>query len=194
MNEVTNKLSAGDIILFKGTSLLSRSIRFVMEIYRKKLGLSARELYNHAALIINYKNRLYVAEANSKGIEVNPFEVAYGNKLGKIKIISPKKAYSKNEKSDVSDVAIADSFNPTRYDFFNFIYQLDMVRRTTSESGKKWIGPKGDKAEKRLYCSEAVATWVNEVRPNTFNKPWTINPLDIDLNRYYKTIYNGIEA
>ncbi len=59
---------------------------------------------------------------------------------------------------------------------------------------KQWKGPKGAKAEKRLYCTEAVATWANDVRPNTFENQFANNPLDIDLNKYYKEKYNGVKA
>jgi hypothetical protein len=64
---------------------------------------------------------------------------------------------------------------------------MDMILKTTKKDSK-WHGPKEDKAEKRLYCSEAVATWANKVRPDTFEEPWTVNPLDIDINKYYKEL------
>jgi hypothetical protein len=189
------KLKAGDIILYKGDSWLSKSIRFFMERDRKKRKLPKRPLFNHAAMVVEYKGQVYVAEANQKGIEVNPFIDAYLKKLNKIKILSPNKPYTKAEKAKVSDVAIADAFNPTRYDFLNFFHQIKMIASTKVKDGKvvkKWKGPKGAKAEKRLYCTEAVATWANDVRPKTFENQFAINPLDIDLSKYYKTIYNGI--
>lgn len=184
--------NAGDIILYRGDSLLSRSIRFVMERYRRKLKLPKRTIFNHAAMIISYNDILYVAEANKMGIEINPFVERYLPILHKVKIISPKKPYSSEESAKVSDTAISYAFEPTRYDFFNFFFQIKMVLRTNKSGEKHWAGPKGQKATKRLYCTEAVATWSNAVRPNTFNKPWSVNPLDVDLNRFYKEIYNGI--
>lgn len=186
-------LKAGDIILYKGNSVLSKSIRFFMEQYRKKLGLEKRVLFNHAAMVVEVWGRLYVAEANAEGITISPYEDTYAKKLDKIKILSPKKAYSKAEKELVSKTASAYCFDPTRYDFLNFLFQIDMIRKQTKNSGKEWAGPTGSKAEKRLYCTEAVATWANKVRPDTFAEPWTVNPLDVDLNKYYKVIYNGVE-
>jgi len=189
-----SKLSAGDIILYRGTGWLSRAIRFFMNKYRKRLGLDERILYNHAAMIIDYDNDLYVAEANEKGIEIASFKRTYFNRTGNIKIITPKKAYTVSEKEIVSKAAISNAFQPTRYDFFNFWFQIKMIRKTTKEGYKDWDGPTGEEATNRLYCTEAVATWANKVRPNTFDKPWSINPLDIDLNNYYKVKYNGVEA
>lgn len=190
------KVKAGDIILYQGNTFLSKGIMFFMKRYMKRLKVADRALFSHAALVVEYKGRLVVAEANAKGIEVNDFLATYAKKASRIKILTPKKVYSKTEQSKISDVAISYAFDPTRYDFFNFIFQIDMIRSTSKKEGKKknkrWVGPKGDKATKKLYCSEAVATWANEVRPNTFAKPWTVNPLDIDLNKYYKTIFNGV--
>lgn len=187
-----SKVKAGDIILYQGSRFLSKGIMFFMKRYAKRLGVSDRPLFSHAAMVVDYKSKLYVAEANAKGIEVNPLDHVYGGKLNRIKILSPKKAYSKAEKAKISEIAIGYALNPTRYDFFNFWFQIDMIKRTSRREDKKWLGPKGDKARKRLYCTEAVATWSNDVRPNTFAEPWTVNPLDVDLNKYYKTIYNGV--
>lgn len=185
------ELKPGDIILYKGTKALSKSIQFFMERYRKKLGLEKRTLFNHAAMVVDLWGQTYVAEANEKGIEVNPFTNVYGSKLKRIKVLRPKKGYSKAEQELVSKTAIAYSLNPTRYDFFGIWYQIQMIRKQTANAGKEWDGPTGSKAENRLYCTEAVATWANKVRPDTFEKAWSINPLDIDLNKYYETVYDG---
>lgn len=195
LQDVMDKINAGDIILVRGDKFISKSIRFFMERYRKALGLEKMVLYNHAATVVTYKGKKYVAESNGKGVEAATFEEAYGWRLDKIKIISPKKVYSKVEKEKISDIALGDSFQPTRYDFLNFWYQMQMIRRTRKKGqiSKPWGGPTGLKAQKRLYCSEAVATWANEIRPNTFKEAWSVNPLDLMINKYYKTIYNGVE-
>ena len=187
-----NNLKPGDIILYKGSRWLSRAIRYFMNKYRKKLGLPNRELFSHAAMVISIWGKLYVAEAIGNGITIRPYDVTYANKKNKIKILTPKKAYTKKEQDNISTIAVAYALEPTRYDFFNFLFQIDMIRKQTKYSDKKWAGPVGKKAEKRLYCTEAVATWANKVRPNTFDKPWTVNPVDVDINKYYKVLYNGI--
>lgn len=188
------EFKAGDIILYRGSSLLSKGIRFFMEQYRRKLKLPKRKLFNHAAMIIEVWGRLYVAEANGKGIEVRTIEEAYGKRMNTIKVITPKKSYTEKERKAISKIAASYAFNPTRYDFSNFIHQIKMILGTKIENGKviqRWSGKKGKEAEKRLYCTEAVGTWANKVRANTFEDPWSINPLDVDLNKYYKTSYDG---
>lgn len=184
----------GDIILFRGTRFISKGIQFFMKRYRKKLGLPKAKVFNHAAMIVEMWGQLFVAEANEKGIEVNPIEKAYGHKMKMIKVIRPKKAYTKEEQKAVSKIATNYALDPTRYDFFNFLHQIKMIAKTKVKDGKivsRWSGPTGKKAEKRLYCTEAVATWANKVRPGTFDDQWSINPLDIELNKYYKVIYDG---
>lgn len=187
-------LKPGDIVLTRSNSFLSKAIRFFMNKERKKWKLSKRELYSHAATIIEMWGRIYVAEALGTGINVRPFDEAYGNKLKDIKVKTPKKNYSKKEQELISKIASNDSHKPHRYDFLNFIYHIDSIRRTTDPDKKKWIGPKGDKAKKRLYCTEAVATWSNAVRPDTFKEPWATSPIDVDLNKYYKVKFDGVST
>lgn len=191
--ELKTQLVPGDIILYRGSSFLAKAILFFMENYRKARKIPKRILFNHTATVVKYKDILYVAEAMEKGIQIVPFTSSYGKKLNRIKVIRPKKAYSKTERNKISDVAIGYSFNPTRYDFFNFFHQIKMIRTLKKRDQKEWTGPVGNKAKDRLYCSEASATWANEVRINTFKSPWAANPLDVDINKYYVEIYNGVE-
>ena len=187
MNDFS-KCTPGDIILVRGNSFISKAIRFHMALYRKQLGIPERELFSHAGTIVEIWGKKYVVEAQSNGININPLEDAYGDKDPKDYIIkTPKKPYSKVEIERINKIASKSSFNPTRYDFLAFIYQIDMIRRTRHTTNKKWAGPTGKKATDRLYCTEACATWANGVRPGTFDKPWSVNPLDIDINRYYVT-------
>lgn len=181
-----DKLTPGDILLVRGDSFISKAIRFHMEAYRKALGIPKRELYSHSATVISVWGKLYVAEAQADGINIRTFEEAYGDKdLRNMLVKTPRKPYTKSEQEHISKVASNCTFKPTRYDFLSILYQVDMIRWAILTKNKKWSGPEGKKAEKRMYCTEASATWANTVRPNTFDKPWTINPLDIDLNKYY---------
>lgn len=180
--EQYDTIQVGDIILVRNAAWLSRMIRKFMNGYRKRQGLPKRELWSHAAMVIDVWGHKYVAEAQKEGIIVRDLKDAYGNSVDRIKVRSPKKAYTKKEKELVTKSALADVMDPTRYDYFGLLHQIFYV--TTG----KWIGPKGDKADRRLYCTEAVANWANKVRPNTFPKEYSINPLDVDLNKYYKDI------
>lgn len=141
---------------------------------------------NHAGTVISIWGKLYIAQAMGYGIEVVPFEKEYGWRLDRIKVISPKKPYSKDEQDKISKVAAQSASDNVKYDKFGLFYSLLYIL-----SGGKWFGPIGEKASKKLYCTEAVATWANKVRPKTFDSQESVNPLDIELNKYYKVIYDG---
>jgi len=175
----------GDIGLVDGKGFVANAIKFFMNKWRKVKKLPPRKLYNHAFMIIDVWGIIHVAEALVKGITIRPLiKTPYATCGGikeNVRILTPRKKYTEVEKKKISKVAVLYALNPTRYDFMNFWYQMRMIL-----SGGKWRGPTNEKATDRLYCSEAVATWANVVRPRTFKNPAATNLLDIDINRYYK--------
>jgi hypothetical protein len=182
-----NELVPGDIGLTRSNGFISKAIRYFMDKYRKKLGLPKRDLYSHAFMIVKMWDRLFVAEAEAEGIRVKPFEEVYPSSKWvnkNIKILTPKKAYNSNEIDTVSKIAVAYALEPTRYGYADLLFHAKAIMN--KDGYDSWKGKKGEAAEKRLHCSEAVATWANKVRPKTFNRPWSTNPLDLDLNTYYK--------
>lgn len=185
--EILKKLKPGDIVLLGTKNWLSKIIQFFMRIQRKKQGLPVPTgiIASHAGTLINMWGQLYIAEALEQGIVVSPFEDRYRFKWDYIKILTPKKPYTVSEQDKVSKAAAEDSLKPHRYDFFGLLFQAKMILTG------KWTGPTGDKADRRYYCTEAVANWANKVRPNTFSKEEAAGPLDIEFNKYYVTIYDG---
>lgn len=183
------ELRAGDIFLYRGKGILPYLIRRFMNIYRKRKGLEKRTLYNHAAMVVKLWDQLYVAEATGKGIEVRPYSTTYKNKMSRVKILRPKKPFTKAEQELISKIAVGYSLTPHRYNYLNFLFQIAMIMSTTDSKVGKWFGIKGKRSENRLYCSEAVAVWYNDIRAKMFDAPYSINPLDIDLNSKLKNVY-----
>jgi hypothetical protein len=185
--ELLSQLKAGDIVLYGGNKFVSKAIQFFMRIQRRKQGLPVPKgiIASHAGTLVNIWDQLYIAEALENGIVVSPFAEAYKNKFENIKILTPKKAYSTLEGEKISKYAVEDSLTPHRYDFFGLWFQAKMIFKG------EWSGPKGDKADKRYYCTEAVANWANKVRPGTFTQEEATGPLEIEFNKYYKVIYDG---
>jgi hypothetical protein len=181
------QLKAGDIGLHKGSALTSKIIEWFMKSYAKKLGIKNPRLFSHTFMLIDVWGQLYIAEADDTGINIRPFIGSDYDKDRSTWISkTPIKPYSKDEKDTVSKAAMNCTFNPTRYDFFGLIYQIGKIVRAKNTTEEHWEGPTGEKSERRMYCSEAVANWSNDVRPNTFPTPWSMNPLDVDLNKYYR--------
>ena len=64
-NRIRNEIKNGDIILFRGSSLLSRTIQWGDSIDGKKA------YYNHAGIAIKLGSRLLVVDSNAPGIHLD---------------------------------------------------------------------------------------------------------------------------
>lgn len=171
----------GDIGLVKSKGFLPKAIRLFMNVYKKTQGLpTLSETYNHAFVIINIWDNLFVVEAEAKGVVIQPFELTYKNK-DNVKYKTPIKPYSEAEVEKISKLAATLVFETRRYDFISLLVWQPLLVLTG-----KWYGSKNNKATKRFYCSELAATLANLVRANTFSKPYAVNPADLDVNKYYK--------
>jgi hypothetical protein len=158
-----------------------------MNIYRRKLDLEPRPLYNHIFTVVEIWGELFAAEALGDGYNIRPishYRHSDGALVKGVSIKTPKRDYNKTERDSISKLATRSTFKPTRYDYFGLLHQL-WYSITLS-----WKGEEGKHAMKRLYCSEAHAQLANSVRPKTFKDPYKVNPLDIDINKYYINISN----
>lgn len=180
------KPQVGDLFLVKGNNFVSKAIQFWMRVYRKLRNKEVIDttILNHAGTVINLWGTLVVAEAVAKGVEAHiPVEVYLGKK--KVVVRRFKRQLTVKEKKLTSKTAVGFMTLPHRYDFLNFIYQMYMI------STGKWIGPKGTKSMRRLYCSEFSAILMDLIR-NTFEgKTWDKNPEDLLQEKSMKTIYKN---
>lgn len=175
-----NNAKPGDIILSGSNTWLSRIIKKFMRLYSKKQKVRVDKVYSHAAMVINLWDNLYVAEAEANGINIRPLFRTYGVINKDVLLLTPKKKYLVKEQEEISKVATKSALVPTRYDYFSLLHQVRYIMTG------KWPGSKGSKANKRLYCTEAAALWANMVRPKTFDVSYSVNPVDIQTNKYYK--------
>ena len=174
----------GDLFLVKGNNWIGKAIQWWMKIYRKlrRYEILDKTILNHTGTVINLWGTFVVAEATAVGVEANvPVDVYLAKK--KVIVRRFKKQLTNKEKKLISKTAIGCMTVPHRYDFLTFFYQMWMI--TTG----KWIGPKGKKSMKRMYCSEFSAVLMDIVR-NTFNgETWNKNPEDLLQEPTMKTIY-----
>jgi len=172
-------MKVGDIILVhSGKSLLSKGIKvFMDEELEKHNAILPYPTPTHAGTIVEYKNELRVAEAVKEGYVVTPLLKAYSKQEWKSRIVlmSSVYPYTAEEQKKVSEYAIEMSLHGTPYDVPNFIFQMILVKTGL------WIGPKGDKAKMKVYCSESTAMCENLIHPSVFPKPYLINPVMIAL-------------
>jgi len=185
----TTVFKVGDIFMTnfsesRKQTFVSKAINKFMNIYRKNIGLPKMKLYSHAGLIIELWGQLYTVEALSNGVNVRPFNVAYPDKKRKDMLFrTPKKLYTKAEQEKLNKAAMKYVMHPTRYGYADLLYH---ARAILSKKGYSIWQDRGTKEKKRMHCTELVATLSNDVRPNTFDREWSTNPVDIMINKYYK--------
>ena len=170
----------GCIGLVKGHTWLSKAIRYFMNVYRKRKGLPAMPLYNHAFIFVELFDKMYAVEALWNGIIARPFEDAYPKKKWKrIKVKVPKRPFSKEEIEIIEKTACSYAFKRTKYQYSNFFSQIIWTWLGI------WLGT--GKTNKRFYYTEFAAYCVNKVRM-FFKHPERVNPLDIDINKYFEDV------
>ena len=161
----------GDIYLVRSSSLLARAIQFWMKVYVNRNRKVTDFIPNHAATVIDIWGVKMVAEANAKGIEAKYTAEEYikKNKIAVMRI-------NEEVAEDWSKYASQYFIIPHRYDIFNFVYQMIMILTG------KWVGPKGHKAERRIYCSEYVAILLDKCY-DLYDTTYDKNPIDIYLTK-----------
>jgi len=180
-----DKLNVGDICLYHGKSFVAKSIQYFMKVYAKKLGLPKRDkLYNHAFAIVEMWGKKYVVEALADGMNIQLLEKVYPDKKWKdIIVLTPRKPYSKKEKEQFNKEALKVVMVPTRYGYSDILFHS---RAILSKKGYDVWKSKGEKDDDRMHCTEAVATLADKVRYDTFERPWSTNPLDLELSSKYR--------
>ncbi len=173
-------VQVGDIICVRdGKSFVPRGIQWFMKVYKKKKKLDPDiPLYHHNGIIIEVWGKFFIAEAVKEGFKIHSMDEAYSEATweNRIDIIRPNMPLSSYEKEILCRIATKFNMKITRYDFLNFFFQIWLIYTG------KWIGPRGEKAENRVYCSEAVATIYNYVRAGCFENPAATNPIDVAIN------------
>ena len=174
MNETNIK--AGDVLLHRGRSFVSRQIRVWMEKARKRMNLKPRTLYNHASMVVRLWGDLWVVEAVARGSHMIPLSERLSTK-DEILVKTWAKPLTKKETNSLSKKVVTFVGENHNYQFSAF--PLHMIKITFG----KWFGRKNIKAERRINCTELVAIFMDYVR-NCFNgKTYDASPLDVDLNK-----------
>lgn len=139
-------MKTGDLILvhrifkwYRPKSYLSAAIRWFTDFY-----------WNHTAMIVVIDGLPYVIEAVGNGVILKPFVTWCQDKTIIYDI--------KNIDADIQPNE-ALKYLGHKYDFISLVF-YQVIFQLTRKLFKKgiWIGRKGAKADKVLYCSELFAT------------------------------------
>ena len=172
-------LQVGDILGVRdGKSFVARGISYYMRKFCKKHNILYKKIYHHNARVVDIWGELFICEANAKGVQTQKPLEAYSQKDwdNRIDIFRPIIPYTEAEKRNISKLSVNYSNKQTRYDFLNQIYHIIYIKTG------KWIGPKGKKAEYRMYCSELIATVEDYIRQITFKENFDTNKMMVVNN------------
>jgi hypothetical protein len=158
------ELKTGDVILFHTKFKITKPLTWIPVFIR--LCLNTR--YNHVGVIISNWGKLFLNEADEKGIVAVPIEERLKNKeYVVLRCIHP---------IIERDFAIkANSYLGSKYDFLSLFVYYPIYLLTG-----KWIEPTRSRNDQRkLFCSEYVALLYDI--PNW----WKVNPKDILYHKFF---------
>lgn len=148
-------MRTGDVILIRGRKALPKIIQWF-----QKLIYSDGWQWNHAGLILNIENDVFVCEATEKGIVITPFEKF----ICKDYIIGyPIQIIPEETLSDIVKFCLPYAGN-VHYDFVNLLIEQPIKILSKEVFGREiWIGAKTEKkATKQFICGEWVAFVYNK--------------------------------
>jgi len=146
---------------------------------------------NHVGIFVWLEGKLYVSEAERKGLQLVPFSEYLDNEKYKEFFLArlPHENISKEKKRNLKHFILKETKNHS-YDFMTlFVYQpIKQISRKLFGRAV-WLGKKDRKAKIRFVCSEWVA-YVYNVFFNEFPEWYLTDPAEVknsELFKIYKT-------
>lgn len=130
-----NKIKSGDILFCTGKSLLSK---LIMKFTKSN--------YSHAALAIEVWGEICIIDSQKDGTNLRLLKEWGKNYKYKYDIVRPFSFTTEMKSRAIEKMGF------TPYDFYSLVILQPLYLIT-----KRWFGKRGEKAEKRMYCSEFVA-------------------------------------
>ena len=161
--------SAFDLIAECGNSFIPDSIQVFEEVekIREHEFVENEIIYNHIAGLLPI-NDLTIYQAGVSGFQPTLWKGSeFEQKTLKYVLLEPVESLTDQEKTRFQSIIL--SLVGTPYDFAGIAEQV--ILTTTGI----WLGPKGEEAKKRLYCSEAYA-YAYFILRGYFPEWWKISP------------------
>lgn len=152
------------IILVRNFDVLAKIIHLGMLVWYIMKGKKPRKVFNHAEIYVNGM----VSGALARGITNRSYKKAFEDGK-KRELLFYDMNLNEEQSNKLYEFCLNQGGKP--YEYINFLRHLIDI------FFGKWKGPKGKKAEKRVYCVEYCANGINEIFPNSIKRPWRINPV-----------------
>jgi len=177
--------------LRKGGSIMYPLILLFMRMYiikkwmLKKVKSPFKKIYNHAFIVIEYEDdSKFVLETNPN-VTFTTFDGSHYGKGGKYEnniilkefIYDYNKINTTNNYHKLHDFILNKVINK-KYEYMNFIYQAVYIITGI------WLGKTYD--NKKWYCTELTAAFINDIDEELFKHWYKENPLTLDLNENFK--------
>lgn len=137
------KIRTGDIGHCRREKLLSKIIRWF-----------TKSDFNHSVIFLDINGTLCVAEAQSKGIHIIEFHQWLKEYKYTFEVSRP---LNKKVDSKKFTQRVLSKTQVTKYDLGALLFSQPWYQAIG-----KWFGPRGKKAQKKMYCSEFVA-WCHRI-------------------------------
>jgi len=147
-NEIRHTIGSGWIVLFRGKSLLSKTIQFFDKAY-----------FNHAGVVVKYGDRLFIIDSNARG--VHPEFLSHRiSQYEDVCFLQP--LYSKEILDSAVEKVLSKAEEGIKYDFL-LLPQIAI---------KRYFGIKikMNDNKRRDICSEFVRRYTLEIGSNTYSQ------------------------
>jgi hypothetical protein len=155
------ELKAGDILSCTGKSLLSKAIKKI-----------SKSKYSHTALVVEIWGQLFIIDSQSRGTTIKTIK-DWTKKYNYSYDISRPIEFTLEMKNRAIEKC-----GDTPYDFIGLIIFQPIMILTG-----KWLGKRGKKADKKLYCSEFIS-YVFEMPNRYSNTPQDVYDFTIKSKNF----------
>jgi hypothetical protein len=171
-------MTEGTILLIQSKGFLPDQIRLHMRILARRLKREPLP-YNHAEIVVRYKEQLMSMGARAKGAEMTPL-IEYLDKHPNHLALIPKVPLSKNEIRILEEftevVCVTDK---RKYQFGMF---LAWIANLKTWGYLNW----GEKGNKKFYCFELANAAAIQINRWNGEKPKLISIYDLYDNKHYR--------
>lgn len=142
---------------------------------------------NHVGIFVWLEGKLYISEAERKGLQLVPFSEYVNNKKYKSFFLARlrNENISKEKKQNLKHFILRETKNHS-YDFMTLLF-YQPIKQITRKLFKQsiWLGQKTRKANRRFTCSEWAA-YVYNVFFSKFPKWYLTDPAEIKKSEIFK--------
>ena len=161
----------GQFFASRSDSLIGEAIQKAELLHQKRMHhLKDNDvMFNHIGGFIMHKGILCVAEALTTGFTIHPWIGSeYQTKKTEYIILELYKPF--DFETLLKYTKTIESYEGCPYDFVGIIDSLDFA------IDGRWNGEINQKAQDKMFCSEAIATGINEYHKGIFPYPWCVSP------------------